>query len=268
MATSTSSNRRCNFGLPPFDGAEQRASILQTYLELATGRPVVVSVCRNYSELSRDVLAGKLDACWAPPFACARLEKMGARVLLRDVRRGASTYRAVILGRVEAGLTLDRLAGKVAAWTDKGSVAGYMLPTAFLRARGLEPQTLFSAQRFLGTFRAALEEVVAGRADVTSIFAPSAASGGSVTIGLDELAPEWRRNLAPVAVTDECPNDGVVASAVAPADVVAALERALLDLGATSAGSRVAADVFHIDRFERPEPGAYRSLYKLALASV
>jgi phosphonate transport system substrate-binding protein len=270
-AATTSSNPPCQFGLPPSVGAteaENRAGTLQAYLERAMRRPVIVSVCRNYSELSRDVLAGKLDACWAPPFACARLEKMGARVLLRDVRRGASTYRAVLLGRTEAALTIESLNGKVAAWTDKSSVAGYMLPMALLRSRGLEPQTLFSAQRFLGTFRAALEEVVSGRADVTSIFAPSAASGGAVVSGLDELAPEWRRSLAPVAITEECANDGVVVSASAPADVVTALEKALIDLATTSAGARVAADIFRIDRFERAEPGAYRSLYKLALASV
>src|SRR5688572_11442244 len=102
------------FALPPSVGAAaagERARQLEAYLARAFGRPVEVVVSQSYESLARELLTGKCDAGWAPPFVCARIEAMGVRVLLRGVRAGASSYRSAIVCRAADGLTLDNLAG-------------------------------------------------------------------------------------------------------------------------------------------------------------
>ena len=128
------------FMLPPSlgkDAMTDRAARLQKYFTAALNLPAEVSVAESYDGLAKQILSGRLEAAWAPPFVCARVEAMGVRVLMRGVRRGASTYRAVLLGRADQLPGIDQLAGKTALWTDKNSVGGYLLVMAFLKSKGL-----------------------------------------------------------------------------------------------------------------------------------
>ncbi len=257
------------FALPPSVGAEEargRGEHLRELLSGAVGRPCEVTVASSYAELARELVAGNLDAAWAPPFVCARVEQLGLKVLVRGVRNGSSSFRAALLGRKDDQLTLERLTGKRAAWTDRNSVAGYLLALALLRARGEDPSLLFGDQQFVGSYRAALEAVVDGRADLTSIFAPPASAGRGMHTGVEEIAPEWRGTLSVIAFTEESPTDGVAASAHLAPHLAAALERAFL--AAASAHGAVLRDIFKVERFEVAPPSSYRALYKVALASV
>src|SRR6185369_2058104 len=114
----------------------------------------------SYESLAKDLLSGKVDAAWAPPFVCARIEAMGVRVLVRGVRHGASSYRAALICRAESPLTIDTLGGRAAVWTDRDSVGGYLLAMALLRGKGLDPNKLFPKQEFAGSYKAALEAVL------------------------------------------------------------------------------------------------------------
>src|SRR5438552_3039139 len=117
------------FALPPSLGSQvaaERGRGLTEFLSLSLGKPVQVEVAESYSTLARDLLSGALDAAWAPPFVCARIEAMGVRVLVRGVRNGVSTYRAALVSRVEKPLTLETLSGCTAVWADRESTGGYL----------------------------------------------------------------------------------------------------------------------------------------------
>src|SRR5690242_1296531 len=106
------SSRPLVFALPPSLGTEQaadRGARLARFLSNSMGKRVEVSVAQSYEGLAKDLLAGRTDMAWAPPFVCARVEAMGVRILVRGVRKGASTYRAALLCRKGRGLTLDKL---------------------------------------------------------------------------------------------------------------------------------------------------------------
>lgn len=255
------------FVLPPSVGQEAagaRAQQLQSYLNRALGKHTEVVVATSYESLAKDLLSGKVDAAWAPPFVCARIEAMGIRVLVRGVRNGMSTYRGALVCRASAPLTLDTLQGKVAAWSDRDSVGGYLLAIAHLKGKGLEPSKLFAQQRFSGSYRAALDEVLAGKADVTSVFAPPDAE----TTGLDELVPGRVNELKVIAFTEESPNDGVAVSMNASTTLVTELERTLLGLHSVPEGLQILRDTFHAERFEVAQRMGYRALYRVALASL
>jgi phosphonate transport system substrate-binding protein len=258
------------FAVPPSVGpdAERRAAQLGGYLKRLLGDATEIALPETYEQLAKELLGGRVDAAWAPPFVCARIEAMGVRVLVRGVRNGSSTYRAALISRKSDALTLEQLAGKRAAWSDRDAVAGFLLPGAFLREKGKDPARTFSAQEFKGSYRAALEAVLAGQADVTSVFAPSQRSALDPLSGIAEVWPERAHEFALIACTDEAPNDGVAVSMASPAPVVAELEKALLAMHQSPEGQQVLAECFHAERFEVAPRMGYRALYRVALASL
>ena len=258
------------FALPSTLGpiARELASQLQTHLASALAREPEVVVGATYEQLARELLSGKADAAWAPPFVCARIEAMGVRVLVRGVRQGVSTYRAALLTRANEALTLKDLQGKTAAWTDRDSVGGYLLPMAWLKEQGVDAGKTFAAQNFYATYRHALEAVAEGKADVTSIFASSAKSGQPDSLGIEEVWAGKASEFRVLGFTDEAPNDGVAVSMNAPPQVVLDLEKSLLSLHQTEAGRALLKDCFHADRFELAPRMGYRALYRVALASL
>ncbi|MDQ3262913.1 MAG: phosphate/phosphite/phosphonate ABC transporter substrate-binding protein [Myxococcota bacterium] len=252
------------FLIPPGMGAMSPGNSLERYLSRTLGRQVEVSACANYETLAKELLADRAEAAWAPPFVCARLEAMGVKVVARGVRKGASTYRSALVTRAGTGLTLETLQGTTAAWVDRDSVAGYLLPLAHLRARGLEPAKLFFAQEFLGSYRAALEAVLAKKADVAGVFAPPA----GVTTGVDEVFPEKAFSFHVIDFTEPVPNEGVALSVGVAPSQAAALEKVLLAMHETPEGNQVLGEAFRCERFEAAPRLGYRALYRVALASL
>ena len=270
QAPTRPSRTSVRFALPSSLGpnAPQRAAQLESWLRDALGRETEVVVASTYESLARELLSGKVDAAWAPPFVCARIEAMGVRVLVRGLRNGASTYRAALLCRADSKLTLETLKGSTAAWSDRDSVGGYLLPVAFLREHAMDPARTFSHQEFLGSYRAALESVEKGSAAVTSVFAPSAKAGLGEVTGLEEVWPGKTAAFRALAFTDEAPNDGVAVSMSLAGGLVADLEKVLISMGQSEAGARVLKDCFNAEKFEVAPRMGYRALYRVALASL
>ena len=264
--------RSLRFALPPSVGltaAGERARNLESFLQRALGRPVEVVVSASYEALARELLTGKCDAGWAPPFVCARIEAMGVRVLLRGVRNGASSYRAALVCRATEPLTVEQLKGTTAAWADRDSVGGYLLAMAYLRSKGLDPARIFAGQSFEGSYQKALEAVLSGKAHVTSVFAPVSPPGtASPPTGLAELMPGRADQFHVVAFTDDAPNDGVAVSMSVTTPVVAEIERTLMALADTPDGVALLKDTFNAERFEVAPRMGYRALYRVALASL
>jgi phosphonate transport system substrate-binding protein len=249
---------------------EARTRQLQAYLAQALAVPVEMRVPPSYEQLARELLAGKVDAAWAPPFVCARIEAMGVRVLVRGVRQGASTYRAALVCRKDSPVTLDTLAGTTVAWADRDSVGGYLLAMAFLKERGHDPARTFFKQDFVGSYHGALQAVLEGRADVTSVFAPVPRPGGAgpELTGLPEVWPEHAQAFKVLAFTADAPNDGVAVSMSAAPGLVTELEKAFLAMHQSPPGLGVLGDCFHAERFEAAPRMGYRALYRVALASL
>lgn len=258
------------FALPPSlgesEGRVRAAGKLELYFQTGLKKRTEIVVSPSYEVLAKDLLSGKVDAAWAPPFVCARIEAMGVRVLVRGVRGGASSYRAALVCRAQSPLTLDTLGGKNAVWTDRDSVGGYLLAMALLRGRGLDPNKLFPKQDFAGSYQKAVEAVLSEASDVTSVFAP--AGKDATGTGVDELLPGRAKELHVIAFTEESPNDGVAVSMSAPTGLVMDLERLLLSLHEGAAGAEILRDAFHAEKFEVAQRMGYRALYRVALASL
>jgi phosphonate transport system substrate-binding protein len=225
----------------------------------------MVATSESYSQLEERLASGEADAAWGPPLVCARVEEQGGQVALRALRDGAATYRAVLVARSQDSINLSDPARvrrrPRACWVDKSSMAGYVLPRAFLRSLGLDLKSFLIEEHMLGSYEKCIASVIEGHSDLTSTFA---GPGDTLGDGYVTIAGKDAVDLRAVAYTPECPNDGVVLSPKLDPGAARSMVHALLELVATPAARAVMAHAFSVTGFEQPPPGSYLPLLGLA----
>lgn len=246
------------FAVPAAAGLElQTQRRLGAYLESRLQRRCSVLPVEEYDALAAALLSGAVDAGWAPPVVCAKLELQRAPIVLRSIRHGVATYRAAIVVRTASAITVDSVGAHRAAWTDRDSVAGYRLALGWLRARRERAQAR-TDDLFVGSYRAALQALLDERADVASVYAAS----GREKTGLQEIWPEKEHWFRVLAFTDDAPNDGIAATASLEPALREKLRDAFLALPETAYGDALLNECFHAERFEDAPAGGYRALYR------
>lgn len=221
-----------------------RAAILSEWMSGWLGAPVVTEVAPTYRDLAVEIEAGRAELAWAPPAVCARL-RGGARSLLTVVRYGESGCAAALVVRRDAELwsPVD-LRGRRAAWVDPLSTSGHLLALAHLFEQGLDPEALFAEQRFAGSYRDALGEVLARRADVTSFYV--VAEDDAMTLAeIRELVGPGADELSLLSRTARAPFDALVVGETAPP----ALEAKILALDQKVFPPAMLLEVCRADRF-------------------
>ncbi|MGV3620496.1 MAG: phosphate/phosphite/phosphonate ABC transporter substrate-binding protein [Archangium sp.] len=248
--------------LPPSSASLPRArrEALSQFLTVALSLPVEVETAKTYEELHRSVVSGEADVAWAPPLVCARFETIDVPVLLRAVRRGEATYRSALFCSAGTNrVNVNELLGTRAVWVDPESCAGYLLPSAWLRAQGLLPERTFASELFCGSYHRAIDAVVSGAAEVSSVYCGMSQREPD----FERLVPGSSRKLQLVGLTEEVPNDGIVVGPYAARELKSDLELALQNPAAMPDGVRVLSNVFGTERFEAAPRHGYRALYSL-----
>src|SRR5215510_11885991 len=257
------------FGVPPSlpvapgPGAVGR---LTRVLSGIVGGAVRVLTVPDYDALTDAIRRGDLDAAWAPPLVAARAEALGARILARPLRRGSVRSRSALLVRIDSSLQLETLGGTTAAWVDRASLAGHLLPMAWLRERGLEPTKLFGQQLFLGSYQAALEALLGGEADVAALFAPP--EGHDLRQAVEEVAPGRTQEVRVLACTMPALHDAWVVAPHVSLPEGLRLERGLLAVREAPEGTTLLRDVLRAERLERAPELGHRELFGRGLTDV
>ena len=257
------------FGVPPslpvapVPGASGR---LIRVLSAIVGRQVLLVQSLDYDALTDAVRRGEVDAAWAPPLVAARAEALGARIVARPLRRGSVRSRSALLVRTDSSLQLETLGGSTAAWVDRASLAGHLLPMAWLRERGLEPARLFGQQLFLGSFQACIQTLLGGEADVAALFAPP--EGHDLRQSVEEVAPGRATDVRVLACTMPALHDAWLVAPHVSLPEALRLERGLLGVGAIPEGSSLLRDVLRAERLERAPELGHRELFARGLTDV
>jgi len=257
------------FGLPPSlpaAPAPGAAGRLTRVLSGIVGRPVRLVSYVEYDALTEALRRGDVDAAWTPPLVAARAEALGARVLVRPLRRGSVRSRSALLVRADTSLQLETLGGTTAAWVDRNSLAGYLLAMSWLRERGMDPARLFSQQLFLGSFQGALEALLGGEADVAALFAPP--EGHDLRQSVEEVAPGRSQDVRVLACTMPALHDAWVVAPHVSLPEALRLERGLLSVRELPEGTALLRDVLRAERLERAPELGHRELFGRGLGDV
>jgi phosphate/phosphite/phosphonate ABC transporter binding protein len=185
---------------------------LTDWLSERVGIRVVARVALSYSELRQMVGSGQAHIAWVPPIVYVQLEKDNAAVpLVRIERQGQSTFHAALIVRKDSPIeNLDALFGASAAWVDRWSASGYVIPRAILASRKLPPELVFREERFYGSHDAAIGAVLSGRAHVAGTYA-SLDDDGRVIAGVWNHIPGADGCLRALMTFGSIPGDVIAA---------------------------------------------------------
>lgn len=229
---------RMIFGVSTYYGENPEAMLqpLLRYLEREIGIPVKLRVAETYVELPGLLEKDDVDVAQLAPLAYVHLRrKVGLVPVATPIIGGSPTYLGHIYVRGASSFhALDDLKGRSIAYVSPESSSGYLFPRELLRNRGYDPDTFFSATRFLGTHPDVQEAVLAGEVDAGAVFDMTSDWTGP----LDR--PEGLRVLAK---TERIPNDCIAARRGYDPGAVAALRRALVSL---RPGHKDAEEIFSL----------------------
>ncbi len=129
-------------------GGENTSSRLARYdnfqhlLQEALGIPVKLYPAADYAGVMQAMAAGQLDLSEFSPsaFAGAWLDcKCIEPTVVPLEKDGTVFYVAVMLARKDSGITsIEQMKGHSLAWADPNSASGYLIPSASLKASGID----------------------------------------------------------------------------------------------------------------------------------
>jgi phosphonate transport system substrate-binding protein len=241
------------FALPPslpaaaVETVLTHGAMLREALTAASGVIVDVVIPRDYDALRLAVLTGAVDVALAPPVVCAQLAAARVPVPLKVVRRGHAAFASALVVRRGGHVSLVPRTLR-AAWVDPLSMCGHLLPRAHLRAGRHRLDGFFVDEQFHGSYRAALQAVVDGRADTAGVHVLPGGEGLAESLELH--LPGSALQLSALAVTAAVPGDGIAAL---PSG------RPLLS-GLARLSADVMRTVFRADGFAPAGDGAFSAL--------
>ncbi len=241
------------FGIPrPYDLATTHgdARMLEGYLSSALKRPVQSRTFADYGQLADALAKGQIDLAWITPLAYVNASAQAAVVPIAKALRHGLFYRSCVYVRADSKFQkLADLAGHRAAWVDRESTSGYLLPRGLLLEAGLDPTGFFSREAFAGDHKTACVEVLGGKADVGGTYT-DLNSKQPVPVGCgDALGATALAKLRCLAVSDPIPNE-VIAGRPGLDDALAGeLGSIFARLSETDAGRQLLTQVFRADGF-------------------
>lgn len=218
----------------------------------------------SYEELATAVVSGYVDVAWLPPIPYIALERHTAVVPLVQLHRGGrSTFHSVLVARADSKLAGPHdLRGTRAAWVDRYSASGFVVPRVALANLGVDPRTAFREQRFWRSHESVIRVVVGGRADFAATYAGFGPEGELTRgpwLGLKGADDAVRV----IAVLGEIPGDIVAAHAGLDPAKRQRLTAALLAVSHDKRSRLLANDAFGVDEFRPFAAAGYIELRRL-----
>ena len=145
----------------------------QKYLEKELGLPVEFIYTTDYTSLIEGIQRKKLHIAQLSPFAyvLATRKKCLVPLVTIGLDNQPSTYHSCIISSSKSTIkTMEDLRKQVhtlsLCFADPASASGHLIPRAYLKSIGLEPDSNFKQVVFAGSHAAAVMSVVSGKIDI------------------------------------------------------------------------------------------------------
>lgn len=257
------------------DAIREEARLLTQRLAEKLGRPVRAQVPLDYQATVQALVSSQADVAWlsAIPFLLAQRDG-GAELLLAERRRDATgelrtSYDSVFVVPQDSPLrTIEDLVERARelriCFTSRTSTSGYVMPYSRLVDEGLleagqDVRRAFRSTSFGGSYTAALEEVLAGRADIACV--------SHYTVEGDRadhyLAADRRAGLRVLARTPSVPTHLVCVRGGLDPELKANIRRALLEI--SDEDPELLARVYGASTFSEVDPEAHVRAARVAV---
>jgi len=187
-------------------------------------------IAEDYRELMAELENGRIGLAWMPPVATIELTELRrlATCLAIPARRGATSYHAAFVVRRGGPKNIEECKGRRAAWVQRDSAAGYLVPRIEMAAQGINVLRYFSRELFVHSHPGVIDAVASGDADVGATYCHI--DGKTVRGAWTDDEGRPLRPIEPIATFGPIPNDALVASMELPTPARTGLTRWLLDL--------------------------------------
>jgi phosphate/phosphite/phosphonate ABC transporter binding protein len=210
----------------------------------------------TYDDLTQAMFRGEIDLEWLPPIPFLALAERRSIAVLASVRK--APYRSAILVAADSPLRrVESLVGARAAWVDRHSASGFVVPRIKLARAGLDPGAAFAAEKFHGSHEAVVQAVVSGEADFGATWAQA-------TPPRNVTGP-WSRTVLEagvrvLSVSGSIPPDVLAARADLAPTARKAIVASLKTIYDEKQARWLVRDVFGSEAFYRPDLEVYGPL--------
>ena len=228
------------------------------YLSRRIGADIRLKVLTRYGNIIDNFVSAGLDGAFFGSFSYALAHvKLGVEPIARpEMADGTSTYYGMIMVRKDEGIkTAQDMKGKVFAFVDRATTAGYLLPLAYFKENGIDDYRKFLGETyFAGTHEAAIYDLLDKRADIcaakNTVFARLAARDKRLT-----------QELVVLARSPDVPENGLAIRKDFDGDIKSELKKALLTMDKDPEGVSVLRQ-FGAKRFIETTNADYAGVYK------
>ena len=226
---------------------------------------IAVTALPSYERVTQMIHKKEIDLAWLSPIPFIALHRNRSIVALASpFRAGKGTYHGAIIVHAKSKIsTIADLRNKRAAWVDRHSSAGFVMPRIELLVQGLDPREAFGGQHFCGTHEAVATAVADKRSDFGATWV-SLDGKNKVVKGPWSSNPKIAAEIRVLATFGEIPADVLVMRSDLDANTRARLERAVLSIGRTAQGKALVNAVFGADEFKKPDLASYEELREQA----
>jgi ABC-type phosphate/phosphonate transport system substrate-binding protein len=265
----TRNELRFGFAEPEGNASAKRdMTELMAFVSANAAVHIEVNALPSYERVAQLVHKGEIDLAWLSPIPFISLLRNESVVPLACPQRGGTHYHgALVVGADAAVGDLSLLAAQRAAWVDRYSAAGFVVPRIELAKAGFDVKSGFASQRFFGSHAAVARAVADGLADFGATFV-RLASNGAVVGGPWLNDPALERRLRIFATFGEIPPDVIAARDGLDASIRDRLRAALLAIPHTGRSAELLGEVFGAEGLFIPNVDSYEALRESAAAAV
>jgi len=184
----------------------ERYKPLGEYIYKKTGIKIKFTLLSRYGNIIDRFHEKNLDgAFWGSFTGAMAIEKLGIIPVARPVNLdGTSSYHGYILVRKDSNIrSVSDMRGKVIAFVERATTAGYVFPRAYFREHGVKNiDKFFREYYFTGSHDAAIYAVLNGEADI-------ACAKNTIYELVSSRDPRIKKELLIIARSPDVPSNGL-----------------------------------------------------------
>jgi phosphonate transport system substrate-binding protein len=231
---------------------------LADYLSKRIGADIKLKVLTRYGNIIDNFVSAGLDGAFFGSFTYTLAHaKLGVEPIARpETVDGISTYYGLIMVRKGGGIkTAQDMKGKIFAFVDRATTAGYLLPLAYFKENGIDDyQTFLRETYFAGTHEAAIYDLLNKKADIC-------AAKDTVFTRLAAKDRRLNTELVLLARSPDVPENGLALRKNFDGTIKNELKKALLSMDKDPEGIDVLKK-FGARKFIETTNGDYASVFK------